>query len=53
MPNSSSRSAAGAPRLEPRVVRYGGALFDQNEIDRVNAQLADPMTVIDELLAPS
>ena len=30
-------------RIEPRVVRYGGALFDHNEIDRVNAQMADPM----------
>ena len=29
-------------RIEPRVVRYGGALWDGNEIDRVNAQLSDP-----------
>ncbi|MAG31364.1 MAG: aminotransferase [Deltaproteobacteria bacterium] len=30
-------------RIEPRVIRYGGAFFDQNEIDRVNAQMKDPM----------
>lgn len=30
-------------RIEPRIVRYGGALWDENEINRVNAQLSDPM----------
>ena len=34
---------SASSRIPPRIVRYGGALFDQNEIDRVNAQLADPM----------
>ena len=33
-------------RIEPRIVRYGGALFDQDEIDLVNAQLNDPMGLI-------
>jgi CDP-6-deoxy-D-xylo-4-hexulose-3-dehydrase len=33
-------------RIEPRVVRYGGALFDQDEINLVNAQLNDPMGLI-------
>ena len=33
-------------RIEPRVVRYGGALFDENEIGRVNAQLSDPMGLV-------
>ncbi|MBB82255.1 MAG: aminotransferase [Deltaproteobacteria bacterium] len=44
--SDSPSSAAGAARIEPRVVRYGGALFDQNEIDRVNAQLSDPMGLV-------
>ena len=33
-------------RIEPRVVRYGGALFDHDEIALVNAQLNDPMGLI-------
>lgn len=33
-------------RIEPRVVRYGGALWDRDEIDRVNAQLNDPHGLI-------
>jgi len=33
-------------RIEPRAVRYGGAMFDQNEIDAVMAQLNNPMGLI-------
>ena len=33
-------------RIEPRIVRYGGAMFDQDEIDLVLAQLQDPMGLI-------
>ncbi|MEE8165954.1 MAG: aminotransferase class I/II-fold pyridoxal phosphate-dependent enzyme [Myxococcota bacterium] len=33
-------------RIEPRIVRYGGAFFDQDEIDLVNMQLNDPMGLI-------
>ena len=33
-------------RIEPRIVRYGGALFDQDEIDLVNAQLNDPFGLV-------
>jgi CDP-6-deoxy-D-xylo-4-hexulose-3-dehydrase len=33
-------------KLAPRVVRYGGAMFDQREIDAVNSVLADPMGLI-------
>ena len=33
-------------RIEPRIVRYGGAMFDQDEIDAVNAQLHDPMGLV-------
>lgn len=33
-------------RLAPRVVRYGGAMFDQNEIDRVMGVLSDPMGLV-------
>ena len=33
-------------KLAPRVVRYGGAMYGQEEIDRVNAVLADPMGLI-------
>jgi CDP-4-dehydro-6-deoxyglucose reductase, E1 len=33
-------------RLEPRVVRYGGAMYGQAEIDKVNAVLADPNGLI-------
>ncbi len=33
-------------RIAPRVVRYGGACFDQEEIDLVNAQLADPAGLV-------
>ena len=33
-------------RLEPRTVRYGGAMFDRDEIDAVMAQLSNPMGLI-------
>ena len=33
-------------RIEPRVVRYGGAMFDQDEIDRVMTQLKNPMGLV-------
>ncbi len=33
-------------RIEPRIVRYGGAMFDQDEIDLVNQQLSDPMGLV-------
>ena len=33
-------------RIEPRIVRYGGAMFDQDEIDAVNAQLRHPMGLV-------
>ena len=33
-------------RIEPRVVRYGGALFDEDEIALVNAQLNDPAGLV-------
>jgi CDP-6-deoxy-D-xylo-4-hexulose-3-dehydrase len=33
-------------RLAPRVVRYGGAMYDKAEIDAVNEVLADPMGMI-------
>jgi len=33
-------------KLTPRVVRYGGAMFDSNEIDAVNAVLSDPMGLV-------
>lgn len=33
-------------RLAPRTVRYGGAMYGQEEIDRVNGVLADPMGLI-------
>ena len=33
-------------RLEPREVRYGGAMFGQEEIDQVNAVMSDPMGLI-------
>ena len=36
----------GVEKLEPREVRYGGALYGQEEIDRVNAVLADPMGLV-------
>jgi len=32
--------------LKPRVVRYGGAMYDRAEIDAVNAVLADPMGMV-------
>lgn len=32
--------------LSPRVVRYGGAAYGQEEIDAVNAVLADPMGMV-------
>ena len=33
-------------RLEPREVRYGGAMFGQEEIDEVNAVISNPMGLI-------
>ena len=33
-------------RIEPRAIRYGGAMFDQDEIDAVTAQLQNPMGLI-------
>ena len=33
-------------KLPPRAVRYGGAMYGQEEIDRVNGVLADPMGLI-------
>ena len=33
-------------KLAPRAVRYGGAMYGQEEIDRVNGVLADPMGLI-------
>jgi CDP-6-deoxy-D-xylo-4-hexulose-3-dehydrase len=33
-------------RIPPRLVRYGGAMFDSDEIGRVNAQLADPAGLV-------
>ena len=33
-------------RLEPRVVRYGGAMYGQEEKDRVNGVLDDPMGLV-------
>ena len=33
-------------KLGPRLVRYGGAMYGEEEIDRVNAVLADPMGLI-------
>ena len=33
-------------RIEPRIVRYGGAMFDQAEVDAVMAQLQDPAGLV-------
>ncbi len=33
-------------KIEPRIIRYGGAMFDQDEIDAVMAQMADPMGLV-------
>jgi CDP-6-deoxy-D-xylo-4-hexulose-3-dehydrase len=33
-------------RIEPRIVRYGGAMFDQDEIDAVMGQLRSPMGLV-------
>jgi CDP-6-deoxy-D-xylo-4-hexulose-3-dehydrase len=33
-------------KIEPRIVRYGGAMFDQDEIDLVMGQLQDPMGLV-------
>ena len=33
-------------RIEPRIVRYGGAMFDQDEIDLVMTQLKNPMGLV-------
>ncbi len=33
-------------RIPPRIVRYGGAMFDQDEIDLVMGQLQDPMGLV-------
>ena len=49
MPYSGKSPAHGADtmsKLPPRVVRYGGAMFDHNEIDAVNAVLSDPMGLV-------
>lgn len=37
---------AEIPKIDPRVVRYGGAMYDHSEIDAVNAVLADPMGLV-------
>ena len=33
-------------RLQPRILRYGGAMFDQDEIDAVMNQMKDPMGLV-------
>jgi CDP-6-deoxy-D-xylo-4-hexulose-3-dehydrase len=33
-------------RISPRIVRYGGAMFDQDEIGAVMKQLQDPMGLV-------
>ena len=33
-------------RIQPRTVRYGGAMFDQTEINAVMAQMQDPLGLI-------
>jgi CDP-6-deoxy-D-xylo-4-hexulose-3-dehydrase len=33
-------------RIEPRIVRYGGAMFDQDEINAVMKQMQDPMGLV-------
>ena len=33
-------------KIQPRIVRYGGAMFDQDEIDAVMAQMQDPMGLV-------
>jgi CDP-6-deoxy-D-xylo-4-hexulose-3-dehydrase len=33
-------------RLEPRIVRYGGAMFDQREIDAVLKQMQNPLGLV-------
>ena len=33
-------------RIEPRIVRYGGAMFDRDEIDAVMRQLQHPMGLV-------
>ncbi|MFK7894625.1 MAG: DegT/DnrJ/EryC1/StrS family aminotransferase [Myxococcota bacterium] len=33
-------------RIEPRVVKYGGAMFDQAEIDAVMKQMSDPAGLV-------
>lgn len=33
-------------RLKPRILRYGGAMFDQDEIDAVMNQMKDPMGLV-------
>ena len=33
-------------RISPREVRYGGAMYGAEEIDRVNAVMADPMGLV-------
>jgi CDP-6-deoxy-D-xylo-4-hexulose-3-dehydrase len=37
---------AASEKLTPRVVRYGGAMYNQAEIDAVNAVLSDPMGLV-------
>ena len=33
-------------KLTTRIVRYGGAMFDHNEVNAVNAVLSDPMGLV-------
>ncbi|TFG93921.1 MAG: aminotransferase class I/II-fold pyridoxal phosphate-dependent enzyme, partial [Myxococcales bacterium] len=33
-------------RIKPRIVRYGGAMFDQDEINAVMKQMQDPMGLV-------
>ena len=33
-------------RIPPRIVRYGGAMFDQSEIDAVMRQMQDPLGLV-------
>ncbi len=33
-------------KIAPRLVRYGGAMFDQEEIDAVMTQMSDPMGLV-------
>ena len=35
--------------IEPRTVRYGGAMYDRAEINAVNAVMADPMGLVERI----